>query len=65
MTEKSLPLTPHPYLHRGQYLVQFPTMHGAADINDEDHILRHHRKALGCEEVHKVAIDYLERGEAD
>jgi hypothetical protein len=41
-------------------LLDFPTRHGAADINHKDYVLRHHWKALGCKEVHKVAIDYLQ-----
>lgn len=41
-------------------LLDFPTRHGAADVNHKDYVLRHHWKALGCKEVHKVAIDYLQ-----
>lgn len=44
-------------------LLDFPTRHGAADINHKDDVLRHHWKALGRKEVHKVAVDYLQRWE--
>ena len=53
----------HPLLHQGEYLLHFPTVHGATDVNHKDHALGHHRKALRCKEVHEVAIDDLERGE--
>ena len=42
-------------------LLNFPTGHGATDVNHKDYVLGHHWKALGREEVHKVAIDYLQR----
>lgn len=45
--------------------MDFPTSHGAADINHKDYVLRHHWEALRCEEVHKVAIDDLPRWERD
>lgn len=47
----------------GANLLDFPTIHGAADINHKDYVLGHHWKALGCKEVHKIAIDYLQRWE--
>lgn len=44
-------------------LLDFPTRHGATDVNHKGYVLRHHWEALGCKEVHKVAIDYLQRWE--
>lgn len=49
----------------GANLLDFPTVHGAADVNHKDYVLRHHWKAFRCKEVHEVAIDNLQWWERD
>lgn len=43
-------------LASGTHLLDLPATHGAAFVNDKDHILGYRGQALGSKVVHKVAI---------
>ena len=46
----------NPYLAHGTYLLYFPAHHGAALVDDKDHILGYCGQAIRGKVVHKVAI---------